>query len=161
MNRLAMILVVIALLTGIALGAWLRPAASVKPSAAPAQDAVLYWYDPMHPDQHFDKPGRSPFMDMDLSYAFRVTMPDESISLGVDVHDKAGTLLFAAFTGRRRPLTDGRLLGAFLAHPLLAGRVLGGIHWEALKLWWKGMHLRPRPAPPAAPITISSRGHIR
>lgn len=103
----------------------------------------------------------SPFMDMDLSYAFRVTMPDESISLGVDVHDKAGTLLFAAFTGRRRPLTDGRLLGAFLAHPLLAGRVLGGIHWEALKLWWKGMRLRPRPAPPAAPITISSRGHIR
>ncbi|NWG54743.1 MAG: efflux RND transporter periplasmic adaptor subunit [Hydrogenophilaceae bacterium] len=27
---------------------------------------VLYWYDPMVPDQHFDAPGRSPFMDMDL-----------------------------------------------------------------------------------------------
>lgn len=27
---------------------------------------VLYWYDPMVPDQHFDKPGPSPFMDMDL-----------------------------------------------------------------------------------------------
>lgn len=27
---------------------------------------VLYWYDPMVPTQHFDKPGRSPFMDMDL-----------------------------------------------------------------------------------------------
>lgn len=27
---------------------------------------VLYWYDPMRPDQHFDKPGKSPFMDMQL-----------------------------------------------------------------------------------------------
>ncbi len=27
---------------------------------------VLYWYDPMVPDQHFDAPGRSPFMAMDL-----------------------------------------------------------------------------------------------
>lgn len=27
---------------------------------------VLYWYDPMVPDQHFDKPGPSPFMDMEL-----------------------------------------------------------------------------------------------
>ena len=27
---------------------------------------VLYWYDPMVPDQHFDKPGPSPFMDMQL-----------------------------------------------------------------------------------------------
>lgn len=28
--------------------------------------SLLYWYDPMKPDQHFDKPGKSPFMDMDL-----------------------------------------------------------------------------------------------
>ncbi|WP_134676799.1 efflux RND transporter periplasmic adaptor subunit [Ectopseudomonas khazarica] len=27
---------------------------------------VLYWYDPMYPQQKFDKPGKSPFMDMDL-----------------------------------------------------------------------------------------------
>jgi Cu(I)/Ag(I) efflux system membrane fusion protein len=27
---------------------------------------VLYWYDPMRPDQHFDKPGKSPYMDMQL-----------------------------------------------------------------------------------------------
>ena len=27
---------------------------------------VLYWYDPMVPAQHFDKPGKSPFMDMQL-----------------------------------------------------------------------------------------------
>ncbi|CAJ1304150.1 efflux RND transporter periplasmic adaptor subunit [Klebsiella pneumoniae] len=38
-------------------------------SAAPAaeqQRKVLFWYDPMYPNTRFDKPGKSPFMDMDL-----------------------------------------------------------------------------------------------
>jgi len=35
-----------------------------KPAAA--NRPVLYWYDPMVPAQHFDKPGKSPFMDMQL-----------------------------------------------------------------------------------------------
>ena len=37
------------------------PAKQVAVAAAPS-----YWYDPMHPTQHFDKPGKSPFMDMQL-----------------------------------------------------------------------------------------------
>lgn len=35
-------------------------------AASTKQRAVLYWYDPMQPQQHFDKPGKSPFMDMEL-----------------------------------------------------------------------------------------------
>lgn len=35
-------------------------------AAASAGRKVLYWHDPMVPGQRFDKPGRSPFMDMDL-----------------------------------------------------------------------------------------------
>lgn len=45
-------------------------AAHSAPDAPPAaQDAsrkVLFWYDPMYPNTRFDKPGKSPFMDMDL-----------------------------------------------------------------------------------------------
>lgn len=41
-------------------------AASIPPPSPPAEKKVLYWYDPMVPNQHFDKPGKSPFMDMDL-----------------------------------------------------------------------------------------------
>ena len=37
-----------------------------KPAAADDGREVLYWYDPMMPGQHFDKPGKSPFMDMQL-----------------------------------------------------------------------------------------------
>ncbi|MBI4694075.1 MAG: efflux RND transporter periplasmic adaptor subunit [Gammaproteobacteria bacterium] len=36
------------------------------PAAAQSARRVLYWYDPMKPDQHFEKPGKSPFMDMAL-----------------------------------------------------------------------------------------------
>jgi Cu(I)/Ag(I) efflux system membrane fusion protein len=46
-----------------------QPTASSAPAAAPAR-TVLYWYDPMVPDQHFDKPGKSPMgMDMIPRYA--------------------------------------------------------------------------------------------
>jgi Cu(I)/Ag(I) efflux system membrane fusion protein len=43
-------------------------AVSAPASAAPvsAERKVLYWYDPMVPSQKFDKPGKSPFMDMQL-----------------------------------------------------------------------------------------------
>jgi len=40
--------------------------ASVPGSFAPAEKKALYYYDPMVPAQHFDKPGKSPFMDMQL-----------------------------------------------------------------------------------------------
>ena len=37
-----------------------------KSESSPPERKVLYWYDPMVPQQKFDKPGKSPFMDMDL-----------------------------------------------------------------------------------------------
>lgn len=67
-----------ALIVGLALGggaAWYalkrhegQPVAMARDAvpAAQGERKVLYWYDPMVPDQHFDKPGKSPFMDMDL-----------------------------------------------------------------------------------------------
>src|SRR3990167_8031004 len=65
------VLVGAAVLAALALGAgyfWGRRTPSDMPvaPAASTQPQVLYWYDPMVPDQHFDKPGKSPFMDMQL-----------------------------------------------------------------------------------------------
>lgn len=40
--------------------------ADATPAAQAGDRKVLYWYDPMVPDQHFEQPGKSPFMDMDL-----------------------------------------------------------------------------------------------
>jgi DUF1365 family protein len=96
----------------------------------------------------------SPFMDMDLAYRFDVLTPDERVRVGVDVHDAEGPLLTALFVGRRKELNDINLLAAWLAHPLLTLKVVAGIHWEALKIWRKGIGFRHRPPPPAEPVTL-------
>lgn len=46
-------------------GYWLGASHTAVPAASGERE-VLYWYDPMRPDVHFDRPGRSPFMAMDL-----------------------------------------------------------------------------------------------
>ncbi|MDR3054226.1 MAG: efflux RND transporter periplasmic adaptor subunit [Zoogloeaceae bacterium] len=43
-----------------------HPAAESAPAAQNAERRILYWYDPMKPEAHFEQPGKSPFMDMDL-----------------------------------------------------------------------------------------------
>ncbi|WP_312949726.1 efflux RND transporter periplasmic adaptor subunit [Superficieibacter sp.] len=64
-GMLAMIAVTI-LAGGVGYYAGRETPSSSAPSDASPQRNVLYWYDPMVPDQRFDKPGKSPFMDMPL-----------------------------------------------------------------------------------------------
>ena len=96
----------------------------------------------------------SPFMDMDMSYAFRVAVPDERVAVAIRAADKDGLLLAAALAGNRVALTDAALLRILVSHPLLTLKVVGAIHWHALRLLLKGMRLRPRPRPPGAPVTV-------
>jgi len=63
--------------------------AQVAPAAAPTaapERKVLYWHDPMVPQQKFDKPGKSPFMDMQLVPVYADEKPAES---GVSVSAQA------------------------------------------------------------------------
>jgi len=58
------------LLPAIGIGVWAwqrgRDADTHTTAVASGEREILYWYDPMVPDQHFDRPGKSPFMDMEL-----------------------------------------------------------------------------------------------
>jgi Cu(I)/Ag(I) efflux system membrane fusion protein len=62
----------------------------VSPQAACGNTVPSYWYDPMHPSEHFEKPGKSPFMDMQLapkcseSLALAQGSPSRSDSVEVD-----------------------------------------------------------------------------
>jgi DUF1365 family protein len=96
----------------------------------------------------------SPFMDMDLRYRFAVEAPGERVGVTIIVSDAEGPLLTASFHGVHRALTDRVLLGQFLRMPVLGLKVVAGIHWEALKIWCKGVALRPRPPAPANAVTI-------
>jgi DUF1365 family protein len=96
----------------------------------------------------------SPFMRMDMRYDFRVHPPDERLSLAIQGSDANGPLIVASFAARRYELTDAALLRAFLRTPLLTLKVIGGIHWEALRLWIKGMSVQPHPPAPKCQVSI-------
>ena len=87
----------------------------------------------------------SPFNDVSGGYRFAVRPPSDKIALSIDQHDADGHLLQAAFAGKRHELTDRSLLRLLLVYPLLTLKVVAGIHWEALKLWLKGVPLHKRP----------------
>ncbi len=99
----------------------------------------------------------SPFMTMDMTYRFRVTPPDRHVTLAINAADGDGLLIATAFTGARTALTDAALLGRFLRTPLLGMKVLAAIHWEAARLWWKGVRLQPRPAARRLPTPVPTR----
>ncbi len=83
----------------------------------------------------------SPFNGIEGQYGLRATNPLETLTLGVSLTTAEGPLLKAYFTGRRRPLTHVQLLRMFFGLPLMTLKVFGAIHWEALKLWRKGIKL--------------------
>lgn len=96
----------------------------------------------------------SPFMDMDLSYAFRVRPPGEAVQVLVDVDDAEGRVLATGFVAERKTLSDRNLLRAWLTHPWMTLGVLAAIHWEALFVWFKGEKIRRRPEAPAWAVTV-------
>ena len=95
----------------------------------------------------------SPFMDMRMRYEFRVVPPARNVSVVVSAGDAQGPTIVASLAGRREELTDAALLRLLLRMPFLTLKVVGAIHWHALKMWWKGFALKPRPPKPAWPVT--------
>ncbi|MCF2871266.1 DUF1365 domain-containing protein [Octadecabacter sp. G9-8] len=94
----------------------------------------------------------SPFQDIAGEYTFRFDIQPDSIGVWIDFsEDHAG--LIATLTGPRKPLTNTSILKAMLRRPFGSRRVLALIHWQAVKLWWKGAGYRPRPEPPAKDVT--------
>ena len=92
-------------------------------------------------------------MDMDSTYHFHITSPSDRLTVFIDQHDDKGSLLKASFSGNSKVLTDKSLISLLVRYPLMTFKVIGGIHWEALKLGRKGLKIFTRPAPPENPIT--------
>ena len=84
----------------------------------------------------------SPFIGQDETYRFTIRQPGPRLALKI----RQETLI-ATWSGNRRPLTDGQLLRAWAAHPLMTLKVMAAIHWQALRLWLKGAKFRPYRGP--------------
>ena len=94
----------------------------------------------------------SPFQPVEGDYTFRFDIRDDRIGVWIDYKTGNGGLI-ATLTGSRKPLTNRAILRACLRRPFGSRRVLGLIHWQAFKLWWKGAKYRVRPEPPAEEVT--------
>lgn len=94
----------------------------------------------------------SPFQPIDGGYRFRFDIRPGAIAIRIELDHQAGGLV-ATLTGPRRPATSASLMGALLRRPFGSRRVLALIHWQALKLWWKGAGFRRRPQPPAQEVS--------
>jgi len=90
----------------------------------------------------------SPFIELEMRYNFRMNRPAEQLKWRILETDQSGPLLAATYNGTRRDLSNRSIVACLLQIPLLPWKIVGGIHFEALKLWLKGMRTVPRPAPP-------------
>lgn len=121
-NRLMLAAAAAGLLTvGLGAGYWwaqrhtghdLKQAAT--PIASQTERKVLYWYDPMVPDQHFDKAGKSPFMDMQLVPKYADEVAGEGVRIDAGLQQNIGI--------RTAPVEFGRLTSTV--------RVPGTLTWD-------------------------------
>ncbi len=92
----------------------------------------------------------SPFLPMSLDYRWRLSEPGAAVSVAFDVIDGDDVVLETGLAMRRRELTGAGMAGLLLRHPPMSLRVVGGIYWQALRLWAKRVpyHARPRQSKP-------------
>ena len=84
----------------------------------------------------------SPFNGISGHYHLRTTAPSDTVALGVALADDNGPILKAYFSGKRHEATNFELLKTFVAYPLMGFKIIAAIHWEALKLWVKGLKIQ-------------------
>ena len=86
----------------------------------------------------------SPFIEADANYRFSLNDPADNLDVRITEYVEEAPLLVATLQGERRALTDRQLLLQALFQPFLPQKVIASIHYEALKLWLKGIRLQPQ-----------------
>ncbi len=101
----------------------------------------------------------SPFNTGKGSYSFHVAPPGDGVAVGVALRDEAGPLMRAHFAGKREAFGDRALARLAVRYPLMTLKVIGGIHFEAFRLWRKGVPLVRRQAAPGYSVDfVASAG---
>jgi len=97
----------------------------------------------------------SPFLPMTCSYHFRIVAPAQSVKIAIRQEDQDGTLFAALFSGSRSVLSNKVLASVLARYPAMMLKIIAGIHWEALRLWLKGLPIyRHHPAASAVGTSI-------
>lgn len=87
----------------------------------------------------------SPFMPMDLQYQWRFTVPAETLLVDIALQQQKNRVFDAQLILERQPMNTGNMLGALARFPCMTASIVGGIYWQALKLWCKKTPYYPHP----------------
>ncbi|MGI9366487.1 MAG: DUF1365 domain-containing protein [Rhizobiaceae bacterium] len=98
----------------------------------------------------------SPFNQVEGRYTFHVNEPSDDLTVGVALKTDGKPLLRTHFKGAASRLSDMALVKMLFAYPLMTAKIVAGIHWEALKLWKKGLRLNTRPPAPKSRVHYGS-----
>jgi DUF1365 family protein len=94
----------------------------------------------------------SPFQPVEGGYEFRFDIREDRVGVWIDYSQGKGGVI-ATLTGKRTPLSNSAIMGMLLFRPIGSRRVLGLIHWQALKLWWKKARFRSCPTAPSNEVS--------
>ena len=81
----------------------------------------------------------SPFIEMNCDYFFKILKPSEKISIIINQYQLKEKILYASQDGTRVDFTSLELIKSYLKHPLMTFKIISAIHFEAFKLWVKGI----------------------
>ena len=81
----------------------------------------------------------SPFIEMNCTYFFRLLKPGNKISVIIDQYDNEDKILYASQDGFRSDFNTKHLIISYLKHPIMTFKIILAIHFEAFKLWAKGI----------------------
>ena len=88
----------------------------------------------------------SPFMGLDQSYEYAFAEPGDEVWARIHVCEGDTRPLTAVLRGGRRELTNASVARTLARYPLMPARVVGLIHWQALRLWLKRVPFHRKPA---------------
>jgi DUF1365 family protein len=88
----------------------------------------------------------SPFSDVDVAFDFHLRAPTDKLAVQIDDYVGPQRTLTSSLHGPSSPLTDARLAGFTFKYPLLTLRIIGLIHWHALRLFLKKIPWFPKSA---------------
>ncbi|MGY6549327.1 MAG: DUF1365 domain-containing protein [Roseinatronobacter sp.] len=97
----------------------------------------------------------SPFQPVEGRYSFHFDLTPQKVAIRIGYRqdtEAPNSGLVATLTGTRQPLTNRTILSAMVRR-MGSRRVLALIHWQALKLWWRGATFRTRPLPPEQEVS--------
>ena len=79
----------------------------------------------------------SPFIDIDINYDWRFRVPDDSIRVHMIDYEKGEKLFDASLALQRHPISRQALTRVLLRYPVMTGKVVILIYWQALRLLLK------------------------